>query len=712
MACETTRSINRDFRADGICLLTFDRPNSSANILDPAALSEVAEHLAWIEKQSDIKGLVLASAKPSIFIAGADLKLFRSETPLDEVRKYIEQGQQVMNSIAALTMPTVAAIHGAALGGGFEICLACAYRVASIDRTTKIGFPETQLGLIPAWGGPTRLARLIGPDKASEVICRGKILSAQQAFETGLVDELTESKGLIEAAVVACHRSSKARSIVRTDDVRDNGPRQPQRRPGPGDNKAALKAKDVIHRCLALAIPESLALERETFLDLVQTEAAQNLIRLFFLEDRAKKRRILDVREERKPIKRAAVIGAGTMGAGIAHWLSARQVEVALRDVSEAQLTSGMEHIRSVYQADVARGVLTSQEMENSLNHIRSERGESSLSDVDIVVEAVFEELEVKKQIFSRLGQALGPETILATNTSALPISEIAKVAMHPERVIGLHFFNPVHRMSLIEIISGPQTAPEIAQRCLSFTQKIGKLPVLVRDVPGFVANRVLTPYLNEAQRLFESGVPIEELDNAMLDFGFPMGPMRLLDEIGLPVELRIAETLERSFGDRMKVPDCLRSMAAAGAVGRKSGRGYYVYREQGIEIGSPKSNVQSPKSAQSPQSTVHGPQSTVRPLEASGQRSEDRGKRSAPVPNADTANLVRAGGTGRLSAEQIQERLLLVMINEAARCVEEHVVDDSDDVDFVMVKGTGFPAWRGGPLRYAQARGLLPMVE
>jgi 3-hydroxyacyl-CoA dehydrogenase/enoyl-CoA hydratase/3-hydroxybutyryl-CoA epimerase len=665
-------SVRRDVRADGICVLTFDRPGSTGNILDFDTLAELAEHLEFIEAHSGLKGLVLTSAKPTIFCAGADLNVMRRGEPLAGVRRLIDDGQEFTNRIAALPIPTAAALHGAALGGGCEICLACDHRIASAERATRIGLPETQLGLLPAWGGSTRLPRLIGLRPALDVILGGKPMPPRQALEAGVVDELVPRQDLLETAIRRLNSGKRPPSHQRTPTKsevaalaatfrRKLGRRSRSRFP------ALLKALEVMSRGVTRSVAASLALERRALLQLVQTDTCRNLIHLFFLEDRAKKRSVpgLEAHPDGKPIQRAAVIGAGTMGAGIAQWLSARRIEVALRDVTDEQIARGTAHITRVYQESVAREAITPQEMADGLARIHVARSDVPVGKVELVVEAAFEEMAVKKEIFLRLDAELGPDVILATNTSALPISELAAATRHPERVVGLHFFNPVHRMQLAELIPARQTAPGVLQRTLRFAQRIGKLPVPVQDVPGFVSNRVLTPYLSEAQRLFESGASIADLDAAMLEFGMPMGPMRLLDKIGLAVELRIAETLAARFGPWMQIPACLGQMVAAGLLGRKCGRGYYLY--------------ESPKQ---------------------------------PEPNPATAAFKRAGPARTLGRKALQNRMIFVMVNEAARCLQEQVAADADDIDFVMVKGMGFAPFRGGLLRHADTVGAAKLVR
>jgi 3-hydroxyacyl-CoA dehydrogenase/enoyl-CoA hydratase/3-hydroxybutyryl-CoA epimerase len=666
------RSVQSTLREDGICVLTFDRPGSSANVFDAATLSELAEELDRIEHQPQVKGLVFTSAKRSVFVAGLDLNALRENEPMEHVRSLIERGQAMMHCIAALPFPTVAAIHGAALGGGLELCLACDYRVAASDPVTCLGLPETQIGLLPAWGGSTRLPRLIGLPRALQIILDGKPLAPPQALECGLADEVAAAPDLLDAAIRWIvkgkrhhHRrffSNNAISAARLAAKTHKEVLQKTR----GHYPAPLKALEVVTQAVSRSVVEALALERNAILELIQTEACRNLIRLFFMQERAKKRSVPGVPAQTgsEKITRAAVVGAGTMGSGIAYWLSARQVEVTLRDITAEQVAKGMSNITKLYQDSVTRGIITDQEMSDQLARIHADSADGPLRNVDLVIEAAFEDLEVKKQIFRRLDELAPPNAILATNTSALPISDIADVTRRPHQVLGLHFFNPVHRMQLVEIVAARQTAPEILQRALRFTQLIGKLPVIVKDRPGFIANRLLTPYLNEAERLFEQGVPIKDLDEAMLNFGMPMGPIRLLDEIGLDVELQIAKTLEAAFGDRMKVPGCLRQMVQGGLLGRKSGHGFYTHGGTG---------------------------------------------RPAANPQAD--EFIRTKAAHDFSPEELQERMVFPIINEAARCLEEGVAESAEDIDFVMVKGIGFAPFRGGPLRYSDTLGAERLV-
>ncbi|HXA45234.1 MAG TPA: 3-hydroxyacyl-CoA dehydrogenase NAD-binding domain-containing protein [Candidatus Angelobacter sp.] len=665
---ESSHTIHRQVLDGGVCVLTFDRPGSSANIFDRATLAELGQELDFIESAPQLKGVIFASAKRSIFLAGLDLKTVDENMPPDAVREIIGCGQALFSRIAALKIPTVAAIHGAALGGGCELALACDYRLASPDRVTKIGLPETKLGLLPAWGGATRLPRLIGLPKALDFILAGKVVASRQALKLEMIDEIAPAEYLIAVARKKISQGKISRPghwlvnnpVVVAAIAARTRPRLLKKTRG--HYPAVLKAFEVMTAGLRQSIDKSLALEREGVMELVQNEACRNLLRVFFLQERAKKSS--PVKMETRPVARTAVIGAGVMGAGIAQWLSAKNVPVILRDINPEQIGRGLDNIARIYHEGIRHHAFTPREARAGFDKIFPAATEVPLRHVDLVIEAAVENLELKRKIFTRLEALAGEETILATNTSSLPVSEVAAGTRRPDRVIGLHFFNPVHRMQLVEIIVATHTAPEVLQRTVKFAQHIGKLPVVVRDSPGFLVNRILMPYLVEAGNLFENGAGPETLDSVMLDFGMPMGPLRLMDEVGLDVALHVAGTLAVKFGDRMKIPGCLPGMVGAGLLGRKVGRGFLLH-------GKPKGT----------------------PL------------------NPQALTFVRGDSARALSREELQERMVFLMINEAAGVLEERIVTEPADVDFAMIMGTGFAPFRGGPLRYADAIGIDKIV-
>ena len=667
--------IRRETSDDHICVLTFDRPDSGANIFDAATLDELNEQLDGVEKDASLRGLILASAKKSIFVAGADLKTLLQGARTGEMREFIERGQQVFNRLANLGIPTVAAIHGASAGGGYEVALACDYRVASDAPATRIGLPETTLGLIPAWGGCTRLPRLIGASDAAAVILKGKLYSAQEAFKLGLVDDVAPQDQLLDSARQMLR--TEKRKMVGSSRRDDRTPQRgvPNRVAG---NRALECAGEIISKTLSISPDESLRLELEGIVDLGKTESTQNLIRNFFLAEKYKKG---TSRMASEKVVHAAVIGAGVMGSGIAQWLSSRGVTVILRDVARQQIDRGLANIEKIYADAVKRGLMPEEKAKQGRARICGSTAPMELRDVQFVIEAASEKMEIKKEVFRELAMEAGPKSIIATNTSALPVSELADMTVSPEHVIGLHFFNPVSRMKLVEVVIAKQTSDETRDRSLAFVRQIGKVPVIVRDSPGFLVNRVLFPYLLDAVELFESGVDAERIDRALVEWGMPMGPLRLIDEIGVDISIDIGNTLEKTYGQRDHVPTVLLWLRDQQMLGRKTGAGFYKYEGK----------MQTPNESLAQWRVVAGGGDPGR-----GESSTKSQPASSPPATADDIAL----------------RLVLLMVNEAARCVEDGVVESPEDADYGMILGTGFAPVRGGPLRFAEHLGVGKVCE
>ncbi len=667
--------IRRETSDDHICVLTFDRPDSGANIFDAATLDELNEQLDGVEKDASLRGLILASAKKSIFVAGADLKTLLQGAKTGEMREFIERGQQVFNRLANLGIPTVAAIHGASAGGGYEVALACDYRVASDAPATRIGLPETTLGLIPAWGGCTRLPRLIGASDAAAVILKGKLYSAQEAFKLGLVDDVAPQDQLLDSARQMLR--TEKRKMVGSSRCDDRTPQRgvPNRVAG---NRALECAGEIISKTLSISPDESLRLELEGIVDLGKTESTQNLIRNFFLAEKYKKG---TSRMASEKVVHAAVIGAGVMGSGIAQWLSSRGVTVILRDVARQQIDRGLANIEKIYADAVKRGLMPEEKAKQGRARICGSTAPMELRDVQFVIEAASEKMEIKKEVFRELAMEAGPKSIIATNTSALPVSELADMTVSPEHVIGLHFFNPVSRMKLVEVVIAKQTSDETRDRSLAFVRQIGKVPVIVRDSPGFLVNRVLFPYLLDAAELFESGVDAERIDRALVEWGMPMGPLRLIDEIGVDISIDIGNTLEKTYGQRDHVPTVLLWLRDQQMLGRKTGAGFYKYEGK----------MQTPNESRAQWRVVAGGGDPGR-----GESSTKSQPASSPPATADDIAL----------------RLVLLMVNEAARCVEDRVVESPEDADYGMILGTGFAPVRGGPLRFAEHLGVGKVCE
>jgi 3-hydroxyacyl-CoA dehydrogenase/enoyl-CoA hydratase/3-hydroxybutyryl-CoA epimerase len=662
-------TIRREVDSAGVCLLTFDRPESGANIFDATTLRDLDEQLDFIEKESSLRGVILASAKKSIFIAGADLQTLLRKAESGEMRAFIAEGQRVMNRLAALKIPTVAAIHGACAGGGYEVTLACDYRLASDAPATRIGLPETTLGLVPAWGGATRLPRMIGPEKAAEVILKGKLHSAQEAWQLGLVDEVVPPDKLLAAAREKLQAGKRSQG---------NASAPPTSIEVPGSqNPAPARAAEIINRSLTNSIESSLAHELDAIVELGKLESTRNLIRNFFLADRYRKG---SGKTPNEKVVHAAVIGAGVMGSGIAQWLIARGGTVVLRDVNVELLERGLANIEKTYAEAVKRGLMSEEKATEGRSRIVASANPGPMRDVQIVIEAASEKLEIKKEIFRDLDPKIDDTDILATNTSALSISTLAAETKHPKRVIGLHFFNPVSRMKLIEVVIGKQTSEETKERAVAFARQIGKVPVVVRDSPGFLVNRVLFPYLLDAAELFEQGVEAQKIDDALVEWGMPMGPLRLIDEIGIDITIDIAATLAASLGERARTPGILTKMRGEKMLGRKAGGGFYKYEGR----------KRMPNESLDEWRVVAG--------------GVDAG-RFAAVPSGQP-------GSTPPATTDLALRLVYLMANEAARCLEEKVVASPEDADYGMILGTGFAPLRGGPLRFVDHFGIGEMVR
>ena len=650
--------------AGGIGILTFDKEGSAANIFNSETLKELSAHLDTIEADEELKGLVLISAKESIFIAGADLHEFGKITRTDQAVGVVKLGQDLFSRIEDLKIPTVCCIHGAAVGGGCEIALACDYRIASSERVTRIGLPEINLGILPAWGGSYRLPRLVGLPAALDMILAGKTWVAKKAKKAGLVDQLVPREHFLRIAeswiakgkrekkslwktnnpLVASIASSKASKLLKVKTR--------------GHYPAPLKALQVVISGLSKGRDAAMRLEQKAFAELISGEVSRSLISVFFLQERAKKLGIDGVNPAK--LDSLAVIGSGVMGAGIAQWNAAKGSRVLLKDISADALNPGMKSIHGLFATAVKRRAFTKLEASRAIDRISPVAYDVPMQQVDLVIEAATENMELKKNIFSRLDQLSSDKTILATNTSALSINEIANAVSDPSRVIGIHYFNPVAKMQLVEVVVGPRTAPEVTAAVIRFIQASGKMPVKVKDSPGFLVNRILMPYLIEAGHLFENGAAPETLDRVMLDFGMPMGPCRLIDEIGADVACHVAEFFAGVYGARMPFPRVLREMVDRGMLGRKSGQGFYIYE-----------------------------------------------KDKEPISNPEMQCLVDNMQYAHVDSRSLEQRMVYLMVNEAAMCISEGVVEAPEDVDFGMIMGTGFAPFLGGPCRYADGVGL-----
>jgi 3-hydroxyacyl-CoA dehydrogenase/enoyl-CoA hydratase/3-hydroxybutyryl-CoA epimerase len=618
--------------------ITFDMAGSSANVWNDTTLREFNRCLDHVAHHSGVRVLIIRSAKERVFIAGADLKSLRSGSTT-KLEHLIDLGQSTFNRLAALPMPKIALIHGACVGGGLELALACDVRIASDSEHTRLGLPETQIGLIPAWGGSTRLPKLLGLPKALDLIITGKLLKPSEAKRVGLVSAVMPREHLERAINLEVVKPARARLLDRLMAPfiahRAKAALQAKTR---GLYPAPLRAIEVATRAPFTSMAKAMELEKHALLDLALTPETERLIDFFFRKEEASKKPWSAGLA--LPVHDVTVIGAGVMGSGIAHWIASRGNKVLMQDISTESLAKGLGRIRDLLSEGLKRRAVTKREMRDTMDRLTAEQVRVPLTHQQFVIEAATEDMAVKKKIFADLAARSSADTILATNTSALSVTELAATVPHPERVIGLHFFNPVQRMPLVEIITTKHTTDDVIATTVSFVQKLGKVPIVVNDSPGFIVNRILVPYLMEAVHLHESGVPADLIDEAMLDYGMPMGPMRLLDEIGLDVAAHVGKTLDTAFPKRFAETTLIQQLIDAGRLGKKTGEGFYKYPQ--------------PK---------HSPTSWT---------------------EADHHLM-----------ERVRERLGGLLSEEARRVSEEGIARSGADIELAMTLGTGFPVFR-----------------
>jgi 3-hydroxyacyl-CoA dehydrogenase/enoyl-CoA hydratase/3-hydroxybutyryl-CoA epimerase len=667
-----------DVAADGLGVLTFDLPGEKVNKLSRDVFVELAEVLVRLSQDPRIRSLLVRSGKPDVFIAGADLKEF-TQIGADEITAGSARGQALFEQIARLPFPTVAAIDGVCLGGGTELALACDYRLMSDAPSARIGLPEVRLGIFPAWGGTVRLPRLVGLTAALDLILTGKQIDARRAKRIGLVDEAVPhaifedfSRRFARArSGEAKRRSRRPRRppMVRALEATSAGRRlilQKARKKVLGETgghyPAPLAALDVIEQTEGLPIEAALEVESRRIADVFGGEVQRNLLGLFFATEQVKKETGVDEPTVRpRPVTRMGVLGAGLMGGGIAQLAADKGIPARMKDVQPQALAHGFAAAAAVFREGIQRRRLTEREMTARMARLSGTLDYSGFAQCEVTVEAVVEKLEVKRTVLAEWEGAVPETAIFASNTSTLPIGEIAVAAGRPERVAGMHFFNPVHRMPLVEVIRGQRTSDETVATVFSLAKKLGKTPVVVRDLPGFLVNRILAPYLSEAVRLVREGCRIEDVDRVMTDFGMPVGPLALLDDIGLDVAVKAGEVLQAAFPERIKSGGD-EALVAAGRLGRKSGAGFYDYA---------------------------------------------KGKRGAPAKSAYEILRAEPKPEPPFPPDVIESRLVLPMVNEAAFCLEDGVVAAPGKVDLAMILGTGFPPFTGGLLRWADSLGL-----
>ena len=665
---------------DHVGWLTFDRPGSSVNVLSPPLMQELDALLSQLESRianGQILALVIRSGKEGAFIAGADVEAIAALSSAAEARAASAEGQRIFRRIDRLRVPTIAAIDGACMGGGTELILHCDYRVVSDRDSTTLGLPEVRLGILPGFGGTVKLPALIGMQNALSVILSGKAVRPSRARRIGLVDRVVPA-ARFTAAVSEFVTDVIGGRIEKSTPALGFGQRLLERT-GPGRRimfgtarkqtaaevgtfyPAPYKAIDVLAGAVGVKMDEAYALEAEALGQLAVTAESRNLVRVFLLSQAARRALPEEVASLKQPVRKMSVIGAGVMGGAIAELAAAHEIPVVLKDIDQEALDSGLRHAGDLLRKAAAARVFSEEQASLKFALITGSLDYDEVEGADLVVEAVVERMAVKQQVL-REAETAAPGAVLATNTSALSVDEMASGVERPGSVLGLHFFNPVHKMPLVEVVAGPRTKPQTLATGFGLVLALGKTPVLVADRPGFLVNRLLAPYLNEAGFLLEEGNAVADIDGALEAFGMPMGPLRLLDEIGFDVARHAGREMAEAFGERMRPSGVLDRMIEDGRLGRKNGLGFHRYED-----------------------------------------GKDRG--------ADpTVGIVLGGpgpvGSGSL-AERIRGRCLYSMVNEAAHALEDRVVEGPDPVDLAMVMGTGFPPFRGGLLKWADAEGI-----
>lgn len=673
--------------AEGIARLVFDTPGRSVNVLTVAVMDAFSKCLSQIRAGCDrgtIRGVLICSGKPSSFIVGADVEAIEEIADPNVGAAAARTGQAVYLELERLPVPTVAAIHGACMGGGTELALACRYRLASDGEETRIALPEVQLGILPAWGGTTRLPRLIGLRAALDLLLTGKPVDGRKAKKIGLVDDILPHDVFVPLAEAFLldrvqSKSAPARPKRRLASRLVDGTAPGRRivislarrsvldRTG-GHYPAPLRILDVVRSSMGRPLEKALELEAVTAGELIASRVSKNLIHVFNLREAARKGGGAAGAAAAGSIRQIGVVGAGTMGGGIAQLAAQRGIRVRLKDVRQEAVSLALKHAAGVFDSGVKRRKLSTRSADEAMGLISGGLDYAGFGPTELVVEAVVERMEVKKAVLREIESSVSESCLIATNTSSLSVNEMAGALNSPRRFVGMHFFNPVHRMPLVEIVRGEQTDGDVVATVHALSVRLGKVPVVVGDGPGFLVNRILGPYLNEAGFLLGEGAGIDDIDGTAVAFGLPMGPLRLIDEVGIDIVRHAGQTLHKAFGERLAPAPTLVAIGESGRLGRKGGSGFYTHQN---------------------------------------------GRESRADPTVlDLIGTSGAGAESRPDTEEIRDRLVLSMINEAAGVLSDGVAASAADVDLAMIMGTGFPPFRGGLLRLADEIHPRSLVE
>jgi len=668
-----------------IATISLDVADAAQNIISADLVAVIEQLFEQLEQTKGLQGVMITSAKPGSFIAGADIRMLADCASATQATELARRGQAFCDRVAAFPVPVVAAINGVCLGGGLELALACQGRVCSDDPKTRLGLPEVRLGLLPGSGGTQRLPRLVGPLAALDIMLTGRELRPRQALNLGLVDEIVPASVLHRAALKrieqlradGVHKRSKTLLKRALEDnplgrsVLFNQTRKRTRAKTQGHYPAPERIINCVEYGLQRGMDIGLQFEAENFGELSQTASARELMNLYFAVTALKKDLGVAGDIEPRRIKRIGVLGAGLMGAGITYVSSARaEVAVRLKDKDSTGLQRGLAYLHRQIEKRRNKRAINAYEASMQLNRVTPSTDYSGFKALDLVIEAVFEDLALKQQMVQEVEAHCRLDTIFASNTSSIPLARIAEVAKRPENIVGMHYFSPVDKMPLLEVIAHEYTAPEVIASAVAFGRRQGKTVIAVKDSPGFYVNRILAPYINEAGCLLLEGVPIETIDRALVAFGFPVGPFTLLDEVGLDVAAKVAPILQQAFGARLQPPPLIEKLIQAERFGKKNGRGFYRYDKKRKKAGK------------------KADKAVYKLLELTP--SKDR------HPNA----------------ELLAERCVLPMLNEAVRCLDEGVIRSTRDGDIGAIFGIGFPPFRGGPFRYLDSLGTETVVD
>ena len=676
----TNKTFSLAVRDDHVGVITMDIAGESMNVLKAAFADEISALLAEIKANKQLKGLVFISGKPDSFIAGADISMLDGCKTAEEAEAIGRMGQQMFDQLEQLPIPLVAAIHGPCLGGGLELAMACHARVATSDSKTVLGLPEVQLGLLPGSGGTQRLPRLVGLQKALDMILTGKQLRAAQAKKAGLVDEVVPVSILLDAAVKRALKGKPQREAAKLNllgkvlertpfgrNILFNQARKQTLSKTQGNYPAPLKILDVIKTGVDNGMQAGLAAEAKAFGELCMTKESAALRSLFFATTQMKKESGAgDVKPGK--VRKAAVLGGGLMGGGIANVTATKAgIAVRIKDINQQGISNALKYSYSLLEKKFRRRFISKAQMQKQLLLMTGTTDYSGFHDADIVVEAVFEDLALKQQMVADVEKHCSENTIFASNTSSLPIKQIAAKAQRPENVIGLHYFSPVDKMPLVEVIAHEGTSAQTIATTVAFARKQGKTPIVVKDGAGFYVNRILALYMNEAANVLLEGEPVEKIDKALVKFGFPVGPVTLLDEVGIDVGAKISPILATELGERFAAPAAFDKLLADGRKGKKSEKGFYLYG-----------------------------------------KSAKKGKKQV---DASVYGVLGVTPAPRLNNDEISSRCVVQMLNEAVRCLEEGIIASARDGDIGAIFGIGFPPFLGGPFRYIDQLGAANLV-